>query len=290
MSIVVNMACGLANRMFQYAFYLSLKESGHDVRVDYFTNNRMPHENVDWEKIFPAADFEQASPWEIIRAGGGSSILAKLRRKFFKWTTNVIEMPGAFSLYNPDGNIKDVYLLGVFQSKLPALSIENELRNRFKFADFTDQKNIELAKKIQSENSIAIHVRKNEEYCKIKWYQNTCHIEYYEQAVKYISDKIDNPKFYVFTDNPDWVRCNFKNFDYELVDHNPTSGWGSHFDMQLMSLCKHNIISNSTYSWWGAFLNVNEDKIVIIPNIWFNPDCVENHTSQPLTCKGWIPM
>lgn len=284
------MACGLANRMFQYTYYLFLKNKCHDVRVDYFTNNRMPHENVDWEKIFPAADFEPASTWEIIKVGGGSSIPAKLRRKFFKWTTNVIEMPGAFNLYNPEGNTKDVYLLGVFQSKLPALSLENELREKFKFSDFTDSRNIEFSKKIQSENSIAIHVRKNEEYCKIKWYQNTCPIEYYEQAVKYFTDRIDNPKFYVFTDNPDWVKVNFKKFDYELVDHNPTSGWGSHFDMQLMSLCKHNIISNSTYSWWGAFLNEHKDKKVIIPKIWFNPQVVESYTSDPLAPEDWIAI
>lgn len=78
-----------------------------------------------------------------------------------------------------------------------------------------------------------------------------------------IIDKVAVPKFYVFTDNPDWVRENFKDIEYTLVEGNPASGWGSHFDMQLMSVCKHNIISNSTYSWWSAFLNAHPQKIVV---------------------------
>lgn len=290
MSIVVNMACGLANRMFQYSFYLYLKKRGYDVKVDYFTRNKLPHENVEWNRIFPDAEFEQASGFDVFRMGGGDGTLSKIRRKFMNWTTSVEEMPRAFSLYEPKSDEEDKYLLGVFQNSMPANEVSETLKKAFRFRDFEDKRNIELQNVLSNENSVAIHVRKGKDYCKIKWYQNTCPIEYYRKAIDYIKMKVNNPKFYVFTDNPDWVKENFGFIDYILVDGNPTVGWGSHFDMQLMSLCKHNIISNSTYSWWSAFLNANPDKIVVIPDIWFNPDSIDTYRSEPLQCEGWIAI
>lgn len=82
-----------------------------------------------------------------------------------------------------------------------------------------------------------------------------------------MKEKLQHPKFYVFTDNVDWVKENFQEIEYTLLKGNPADGYGNHFDMQLMSLCKHNIISNSTYSWWSAFLNQNPGKVVIAPEI-----------------------
>ena len=143
---------------------------------------------------------------------------------------------------------------------------------------------------MQECESVAIHVRKGDDYRQRIWYQNTCPVEYYRNAVEEMKSRLKEPRFYVFTDNPDWVREHFTDFEYTLVDGNPVSGWGSHFDMQLMSCCKHNIISNSTYSWWGAYLNGNNDKIVICPNIWFNPDSCDEYTSGKLLCKGWLAL
>lgn len=122
------------------------------------------------------------------------------------------------------------------------------------------------------------------------WYQETCPLDYYRKAIAYIKEKVDNPKFYVFADNPAWVTEHFNEFDYTLIEGNPPAGWGSHFDMQLMSYCKHNIISNSTYSWWGAFLNKNPEKIVILPHQWFNPKSCEESTSEKVQCKGWVAL
>lgn len=290
MPITVNMACGLANRMFQYSFYLYLKEKGYDARVDYFTHFKLPHENVEWERIFPDASFKKASVFDIFRQGGGSSLFQKIRRRFLSWSTSVKEMPRAFSLYEPESFNDDVYLLGVFQSSKPALAVKDKLKKAFRFKEFSDKRNIELKNIISNENSVAIHVRKGKDYCKIKWYQNTCPVEYYRKAIELIKHSVQNPKFYVFTDNPEWVRENFKEIDYSLIDGNPVVGWGSHFDMQLMSLCRHNIISNSTYSWWGAFLNNNPEKIVVMPEIWFNPESIDTYKSEPLKCDKWIAI
>ena len=89
-------------------------------------------------------------------------------------------------------------------------------------------------------------------------------MDYYRNAIAYMKNHLVNPRFFVFADNKEWVKEYFTGFEYTLVDGNPGDGWGSHFDMQLMSLCKHNIISNSTYSWWGAYLN-GDNGVVITP-------------------------
>ena len=109
MKVIVNMACGLANRMFQYAYYLYLLEEGYDAYVDYFTTATLSHEDVAWLKIFPKATFREASIDDIRRMGGGHSLLAKLRRKFLPFTTNVIETKGAFDITLPPKD-KDVYM------------------------------------------------------------------------------------------------------------------------------------------------------------------------------------
>ena len=159
-----------------------------------------------------------------------------------------------------------------------------------RFVPFADKSNILLQQEMRSCQSVAIHVRKGNDYRTRSWYVGTCPAEYYRKAVAMFREKLSAPRFYVFTDNPAWVRENFTDFPYTLVEGNPTSGYGSHFDMQLMSSCQHNIISNSTYSWWGAFLNPNPGKSVVLPRVWFNPESCEEYTSGRICCKGWLPL
>lgn len=82
MEAIVNMACGLANRMFQYSYYLYLKKRGWQVTVDFYRKSKLPHENVDWEHIFPNAKIEQASKIEVLIKGGGAYALSKIRRRY----------------------------------------------------------------------------------------------------------------------------------------------------------------------------------------------------------------
>ncbi len=290
MAIIVNMACGLANRMFQYSFYRYLLHKGYDAKVDYFTTKTLAHEKVEWSRIFPDAAFDKASAAEILKLGGGKDIFSKIFRKYLNRFTKVSEMSSAYSVYKPEKDNENRYILGVFQNAVVVESIEEELREAFQFKPFQDEQNIKLASKLQKENSVAIHVRKGNDYQSRIWYKNTCSSDYYKTAIDLIKKSVENPVFYVFTDNPEWVKDNISGFDYTIISHNPVAGWGSHFDLHLMSLCKHNIISNSTYSWWGAFLNSNPDKTVIIPEIWFNPEATHDFSSVPLKCKGWIAL
>lgn len=82
MKFIVNMACGLANRMFQYSYYLFLKHQGYHVEVDFYHSAKLAHEKVAWNDIFPKAKIEQASSWDVLRLGGGADFLSKIRRRY----------------------------------------------------------------------------------------------------------------------------------------------------------------------------------------------------------------
>lgn len=290
MKIIVNMACGLANRMFQYSYYLFLKKNGYDASVDFYQSAKLAHEKVSWNDIFPVAKINQASRTDIFWLGGGDSFFSKVRRKFFPALCRVVNMPTAFDAPLPVNDGSDKYLIGVFQNAASVEAVEEEVRACFSFVPFSDNFNIGVEQELRECMSVGIHVRKGKDYMSRIWYQDTCSVKYYRDAITKIRELVDNPKFFVFTDNPQWVKENFTDIDYCLIEGNPADGWGSHFDMQLMSLCKHNIISNSTYSWWGAFLNENKNKIVICPEIWFNPASCEEYTSDRLLCKNWIAI
>lgn len=290
MKYVVNMACGLANRMFQYAYYRFLEKMSYDVAVDYYTSYKLKHEKVGWLDIFPNAHFKQASRPLILKLGGGDSIFSKIRRRYLPKTTSIDYLESAFAARKPISDGKDKYLIGVFQNASVVMGVEKEIRAAFQFRTFEDEVNKQFLDRISQDNAVAIHVRKGEDYMSRCWYQNTCPVDYYRNAVDYMKKNVDSPKFFVFADNPQWVKENFSWLDYTLVDWNPSAGPGSHLDMQLMSLCHHNIISNSTYSWWSAFLNENPDKVVVLPRQWFNPSSCEQSTSEPVQCPGWIAL
>lgn len=289
MAVIVNMACGLANRMFQYSYYLYLRRLGYNAFVDFYKTAKLKHENVAWNAIFPHALLRQASEWEVFRTGGGGDWLSKIRRRLF-WSTCNAKYTSAFEVFLPEKDGKSIYVSGVFQNAGMVESVQAEVRKAFAFGPFTDDYNLSLVREISGCQSVAVHVRKGKDYMSRNYYAGTCPVDYYRKAVEMMRGKLENPRFYVFTDNPEWVKANFTFLDYTLVDKNPAYGWGSHFDMQLMSLCKHQIMSNSTYSWWSAYLNRNIDKMVVIPSIWFNPDSCEDYTSKSVACDGWMAL
>ena len=290
MKLIVNMACGLANRMFQYSYYLFLKKKGFDVNVDFYHSAKLAHEHVMWNTIFPHALIEQAAKMEVFKLGGGADAISRFRRKYLPVLTGVINMPTAFDIDLKLEDDKDKYIIGVFQNAEMVTEVDQEIKQCFSFLPFKDDHNCQLEKEMGECESVAIHVRKGDDYRQRIWYKNTCPVEYYQKAIYLFQEEVHNPRFYVFTDNPAWVKENFLGLDYKLVEGNPINGWGSHFDMQLMGCCKHNIISNSTYSWWGAYLNNNPGKKVVCPHIWFNPESCENFTSQKLVCRDWTVL
>ena len=179
---------------------------------------------------------------------------------------------------------KNCFFAGHWQSEKYFSEIRDDILRQFEFRPFSEPKNIELAKKMMSENSVAIHVRKGADY---QFAPRLCDMKYYRAAVEYIRSRVADPQFYVFTDNSLWVQRNFTDIPYTLVDWNDRTGAMSFRDMQLMTCAKHNIIANSSYSWWGAWLNRNADKIVTAPKLFFLQDDGYYSTAD-VVCDDWV--
>lgn len=169
----------------------------------------------------------------------------------------------------------DIYagqFLGLSHKRSGIEFIEDELKQAFTFPDIEDQVNLNLANEIEHSNSVAIHCRRGDALL----YNNYLYrYGYFKRAVKYIKRHVENPRFYFFSDpgSIDWCKHNLKEFELmegkdfiRFVDWN--YGNESFRDMQLMAMCRHNIISFSSFGWWSCYLNQNPDKITISPNIW----------------------
>lgn len=148
--------------------------------------------------------------------------------------------------------------------------IEKELRQVFIFPELKEKQNIKLSNAIQKEESVAIHARRGDF---LSQNRNCYENGYFKRAVGYIKSHVDSPKFYFFcdTDSIQWSKENLHIFgldesEDEIYHVDWNTGEESYRDMQLMSLCKHNIITNSSFGWWGAFLNKNPNKITCSPD------------------------
>ena len=135
-------------------------------------------------------------------------------------------------------------------------------------------------------NSVSVHIRRGD-YISNKDTNallGVCPMDYYDRAIAYIVERVVNPCFYFFSDDIAWVRRTFSlPFQSRFVDHN--SGRQSFNDMRLMSLCRHHIIANSSFSWWGAWLGRNGDKTVIAPRRWFRRDIMD---LKDLCPDSWV--
>jgi hypothetical protein len=165
----------------------------------------------------------------------------------------------------------NMYLDGYWGNEKYFISIENIIRKEFRVTEPPAGINEMYLGKIQSTNSVAIHVRRGD-YVSNKetnTFHGVCSIAYYEEAIAQLSRKMQNIHFFIFSDDIPWVRENLliNNFPVEYVEHNADLGYE---DLRLMYSCKHHIIANSSFSWWGAWLNNNPDKIIIAPEKWNN--------------------
>ena len=132
---------------------------------------------------------------------------------------------------------------------------------------------------MQSCNSVSIHIRRGD-YLNIPNYC-VCDEGYYRHAIKHICENVDKPVFYVFSNEPDWCESFMQQFGVVFKIINWNQRGDSYQDMYLMTQCKHNIIANSTFSWWGAWLNSQSDKIVVTPRAWFK------NNNYNINCPGW---
>lgn len=260
--VIIHIRGGLGNQMFQYALYHFFKKNGVRSYID-LSHYRHRHQKTTYQpdKLFNAQADTISLPTKIF-----VKFIWKILYRFF--TNEYIESHNKFGTFDKSiHQLTFAYLKGYWQSEKYFVETKSELLNVFKFPSVCDTKNIEILDKINMMTSVSIHIRRGDYLdAGIGW---TLGLQYYRNAIQYIKDNIAQPVFFVFSDDPEWTAKNLSLSNVFFIDWNIEAN--SYIDMQLMSECKHNIIANSTFSWWAAWLNKNEEKIVLAPQKWL-PD------------------
>lgn len=202
-----------------------------------------------------------------------------------------------YNSYNDDSDLSIIkfpaYLDGYFQSENYFKEFRQQILAEFSFKFALDKANERLLCDLNKNESISIHFRRADYVDKpeVSLFHGVCSLDYYRTAIEYLKEKIHSPVFYVFTDDPIWVQTYFidSNPLYRMVLVNINHGVDSWKDMYLMSKCRYNIIANSSFSWWGAWLNTNPDKIVIAPSQWY-ADPKVNAKSHNIVPSSWIKI
>jgi hypothetical protein len=271
--------------MFQYALYRRLHLDGKDVALDIsaFDNYEL-HNGFEVGRIFGfnlnIADISVVNgiKLKVFHA----TIIQKIIWKIF--SSRPIIVQNKFDFHDEYLSFrKPKYLEGYWQTEKYFGIHSDTIRNDFKFPQL-DLLNKEYADKIQHAESVSVHIRMGD-YINHPLHGGICTLEYYENAIALIKVKVENPLFFIFSNDIEWCKNNLKLDNAIYITGN--DGENSFRDMQLMSMCKHNIIANSSFSWWGAWLNNNSDKIVIAPSKWFNDPTIN---TKDLIPDSWIQI
>ncbi len=286
--IVIRLLGGLGNQLFQYATGRRLANlHGVELVIDDYWYSHTP--TVDTPRTYELSNYpikaRLAGPYESLwcRLQGGriTRRIPFLPRRWKTCRENGFGFqPDVLQL--PDG----VYLDGYWQSYRYFEDISNILREELNPYDAMDEGDIDIAKKMESSQSVSIHVRRGDYVTNPAAIQHgVCGLDYYKNATKYVIDHLSRAHFFVFSDDIEWSRKNLSlPGDVTYVDHNTLST--AHQDLRLMSLCKHHIMANSSFSWWGAWLNPDEQKMVVCPKQWFTDSRDTSHLTPP----EWIRL
>jgi len=283
--IIVKIVGGLGNQMFCYAYSKALQQKGYDVKIDVSTFETYKlHGGYQLDKY--NIDLAQSNKQENKKYYSNSLLSKVLRRLGIKTSKAIREKSLLFDerLLNIQDNN---YIEGYFQSEKYFKNIRGILLEQFiikqELSDYTMKIEVEIN---ISHNSCSLHIRRgdylNSDNTKI---HGSCDLEYYKKSIDYLEEKISNIRYFIFSDDIKWCKENFNLANVIFVDNKETKI--PHEDLYLMSLCNHNIIANSSFSWWGAWLNQNEEKMVLAPKKWFEDDELETQ-SKDIVCKDWI--
>lgn len=282
---IVILKSGLGNQMFQYAFSKNLKDEILYDKSFYKKCNQ--HNGLELEKVFKIDLSSKNIEYPQV-------ILFKI--KIMKLLKKILKKMKKLKIYKIDDTIfseeimKDkseiVIYDGYWQSEKYFKNIEKEIKKEFTFPKL-DIKNQNIGIQMKKKESVSIHVRRGD-YLENKILGGLITKEYYQKSIEYIEKIISNPKYYIFSDDIEWCKKELKleGRDVTFINHN--KGAESYKDMQLMSLCKHNIIPNSSFSWWGAWLNKNPNKIVIAPKRWFTKE--SGFRYKDIVPESWIKI
>ncbi len=292
--IISELNGGLGNQMFQYAcgrakalqlnteLSLDISTLQKGVTTKHFTAR--PYE-LD---IF-AANASVANAQELVKFSP-QSIPLKVWYKWIKKFRNYTEP--SFNYDDAINNLKgNIYLRGYWQTEKYFSKYENKIREDFEFIKPKNALTISLENIIINSKAVSVHVRRGDYVSSptANSFHGVAGLRYYEEAMQEIEKLIGEPAYYLFSDDTAWVKEHLvkERKDIVVVEHNyAKDSWQ---DMYLMSKCKHNIIANSSFSWWSAWLNRSANKVVIAPKLWF-ANGEKNEQTQDLIPTTWIRL
>lgn len=288
--VIIKLKDGLGNQLFQYSIGRRIAYSNNtSLRLDMtcfeydkLRQYKLRHFNISAELVAPQelAFFTEVGlrdlPTRLINRCKPYYRRYFIREKSFDFDANLLNAPS------------HVYLDGYWQSEKYFVDIKDLLRREFRVKDEPDEVNQEMLYRIQSVNAVCLHVRRGDYISDPKANQifGICSLEYYKQAVVLLKKFVAEPHFFVFSDDPDWTQANLRlGHQTTFVTHN--GGEKDYEDLRLMTACKHNIIANSSFSWWGAWLGDYSEKIVIAPKKWANDPKLNTRHRLP---ESWLAI
>jgi hypothetical protein len=281
---------GLGNQLFQYALGRALEEKVLGKSIITFDKSWF---YTKGERIYMLDKFNtkvndssfkkpiEKKFWGLFNKKSNEPFLIKEGNYSYKYQNNLI------TKYLKLSDKRDVYIEGYWQNEKyfneigDLLQREIILKNPFSDVALNILNNI-------GKDSVSVHIRRGDYVTNPKYQvvHDVCNQEYYEKALKYISSKITEPKFYIFSDDIDWAKNN-KIFNIPNTTFVSRPTLKAEEELLIMKECNHQIIANSSFSWWAAWLNKNPNKIVIAPSLWINKPRIESKDILP---QLWIKI
>ena len=284
--IKVNLKGRLGNVLFQYAVgrHLALKNGTDLLLIFDHYKKRGNHNSSQIRSLLSNFNIDPA----YYKKSGLNTVLSKIEKYWpFGEKNRYFENGGHFCpevLMLPGNTMLD----GFFQSEKYFKEIESIIRNDFQIKNNSYGKQAEdLKEQVLTKNSVSLHIRRGD-YLKNKKY-NLCTNKYFKDSVEYMKENLKSPHFFIFSDDIEWCIKNMKIPDSSFVK-TETGMDNPVFDLKLMSLCKHNIICNSSFSWWGAWLNENKEKKVVAPEWWVNTNKKDSSIMNDRLPSDWVRM
>lgn len=293
--VIVRLTGGIGNQMFQYAAARRISwinQAPLFLDMGWFEETgRWTQRKYELDAFRIVAEAAPPAAVQALKSKRQNALFRRLplslkKRIFHTRQTHIIEKSYDF---DPDIlNLRDnVYLDGYWQSEKYFSDIEAVIRREFSFRSDPSEINRRMLDRIASCNSVSVHIRRGDYVTlpEASAFHGLCPPAYYQSAAELISRQVDNPVFFVFSDDIAWAGENISlGFETHFMGHNgPERG---DEDLHLMSACRHHIIANSSFSWWGAWLCEYPGKIIYAPRKWFNKN-IENPDNLP---ASWLKL
>lgn len=292
MMIITRLIGGLGNQMFQYAIARSI---AHVNKTDIKLDVSVYESHEGWIALPRHYELKNlniienvANMREIEEIKGKNrrfqSILEKIPFRSSNRLNCYYKEKEEFYCDSKVFGLKgSIYLEGYFQTEKYFKNIEELIKNDFMVRTEADETNQSLLDKIRSSNAVAVHVRRGDN-TPTDSIHGVCSSNYYRKGIEIIAEEIADPHFFIFSNDAKWAKRNLQtHFPSTYVSHNGIDK--GYEDMRLMRNCKHFLIANSTFSWWGAWLSRNPDKIVLAPKRWFKKPGYRN--TRDLIPESW---